>query len=125
MKWYLKCFKQYSDFKGRASRKEFWMFTLFNAIIAVVLSVLLVPTLKGVGASFIYIYGFAVLLPSLAVSVRRLHDIGKSGKNVLFGLIPLVGQIMLIVWFCTDGEQGSNKWGKEPKKEPANIKYKF
>lgn len=121
MEWYLKCFKQYVDFSGRARRKEYWMFTLFNLIIAVVLGFIdgiLGWTSTEIGLGVLGgIYSLAVLLPGLAVGVRRLHDIGKSGWNYLLAFIPLVGAIILIVWFCKEGENGSNTWGINPKYE--------
>ena len=121
MNWYLKCWKQYADFSGRARRKECWMFTLFNAIIilALVLITVMMQFVTTVGAgifAFLYVaYLLATLIPGLAVAVRRLHDVGKSGWWYLIGFVPLVGVILLIVWFCTDGQPGENKWGANPK----------
>lgn len=123
MNWYLKVLKQYADFSGRARRKEFWMFVLFNfifSIIAMFLDKVLGTTLniyeQSVDYGWIYlIYGLLVLIPFIAVSVRRLHDIGKSGWAYLIGLIPIVGAIILLVWFCKDSEISENKWGPNPK----------
>lgn len=119
MNWYLKCWQQYADFSGRARRKEYWMFVLFNAIVAFVISFILglIVGLTGITALayLSYIYTLAVLIPSLAVCVRRLHDVGKSGWMYLICLIPVVGWIWLIVLFCTDSQKGSNKWGNNPK----------
>lgn len=121
MKWYLKCFRHYVDFSGRARRKEFWMFALFNFLIAAVLGFIdgvLGWTDSELGLGVLGgIYSLAVLLPGLAVGVRRLHDIGKSGWNYFLALIPLVGAIILIVWFSKDGEYGSNAWGQNPKND--------
>lgn len=119
MNWYIKCLKQYIDFSGRARRKEFWMFVLFNAIISVVLTIIdaaigLSDNKLGVGV-LSSIYSLAVLIPSLAVSVRRLHDIGKSGWSFLISIIPLVGPIVMLIWFCKAGEQSSNEYGDNPK----------
>lgn len=119
MNWYLKCLKQYADFRGRARRKEYWMFVLFNVIIAFVLG--LIDGLAGWTESELGlgvlggIYTLAMIIPSLAVCVRRLHDIGKSGWYYFIILIPVVGSIILIVWFVTEGEHGSNAWGEDPK----------
>ena len=117
MEWYVKCLKQYADFSGRARRKEYWMFVLFNAIFAIVAGLL--DRLFGTAGDSMGliggIYSLAVLIPGLAVCVRRLHDIGKSGWNILFALIPVIGAIILIVWYCTEGEQNSNQWGENPK----------
>ena len=95
------------------------MFTLFNVIFAIVLTFLddLFGTVSSDGRIGLFggIYIIAVLIPSLAVSVRRLHDIGKSGWYYLIGLIPIVGPLILLVWFCTEGERNSNGWGEDPK----------
>ena len=112
MKWYLKCWSQYADFTGRARRTEYWMFALVNFGIALLLELIL-------GFTFLYfltyVYSLAIFIPSLAVCVRRLHDIGRSGWWYLIGLIPVIGWILLIVWFCTDSQPGANKWGPNPK----------
>ena len=122
MNWYLKVLKQYADFSGRARRKEYWMFTLFNVIIIIALMLVMVAGitsessgLSTIGMILYYGYALAIFIPSLAVCVRRLHDIGKSGWNYFIGLIPLVGAIILLVWFCTDSQIGENKWGANPK----------
>ena len=95
------------------------MFTLFNVIFAIVLTFLddLFGTVSSDGRIGLFggIYIIAVLIPTLAVSVRRLHDIGKSGWYYLIGLIPIVGSLILLVWFCTEGERNSNGWGEDPK----------
>jgi uncharacterized membrane protein YhaH (DUF805 family) len=110
MKWFIKCFKQYADFKGRARRKEYWMFTLINGIIGFVMGLLGLTILS-------WIYSVAVFIPSLAVGVRRLHDIGKSGWWILLFLIPVVGWIWLIVLSIQDSLPGENQWGPNPKGE--------
>jgi len=113
MNWYLAVLKNYVGFEGRASRTEFWMFALFNAIIAVVLNII---WRAGVDA-FLYIYilyALAVLLPSLAVAVRRLHDTGRSGLWYFIVLVPIVGVIMLLIWFCQPSQPGPNQYGAVP-----------
>jgi uncharacterized membrane protein YhaH (DUF805 family) len=123
MKWYLKVLQQYADFSGRARRTEYWMFALFNVIFAtaaMILDNVLGTAIQGIGYGLIYgIYVLALLIPGLAVAVRRLHDVGKSGWMLLIVLIPLVGSIWLLVLFCTDGQPGNNKWGQNPKEEAA------
>ena len=119
MNWYIKCLKQYADFSGRARRKEFWMFVLFNTIISIMLiivdaSIGTFDNELGVGV-LSSIYSLAVLIPSLAVCVRRLHDIGKSGLSYFIFLVPLVGPFILLIWFCKEGEQSSNEYGENPK----------
>ena len=120
MKWYKKVLSQYTDFKGRARRKEFWMFVLFNVIFSIVATVL--DNVLGLTFSpempygYIYIvYGLAVIIPSIAVAVRRLHDMGKSGWWYFIGAVPIIGSIWLIVLLATDSEPGDNKWGPNPK----------
>lgn len=113
MNWYLKVLKQYVDFAGRARRKEYWMFVLFNMIVSIVAGA--IDGALGTGQIISAIYSLAVLLPGLAVAIRRLHDIGKSGWNCLWALLPIVGTILIIVWMCKDSQPGDNKWGPNPK----------
>lgn len=117
MQWYLKVLRQYTDFNGRARRTEFWMFTLFNVIISVILLILdnvLGTSFGGTGLLGL-LYSLAVLLPGLAVGIRRLHDTGRSGWWLLIGLIPLIGVIVLIVFYATDGDRAPNAYGPDPK----------
>lgn len=131
MKWYLKALRQYTDFSGRARRTEYWMFVLFNLIFAFVamgIDNVLGITFKFSGMDgeplpifygWIYVlYALFVLIPGLAVLVRRLHDVGKSGWMILILLIPAVGAIWLLVLACMDSQSGSNKWGPNPKEDP-------
>ncbi len=133
--YWLECFtKHYADFSGRARRSEYWGTVLFNGLIQAGLSIILSIVATILFSSIeingevtfsplffllpdipIYIYGLVWLLPGLAVSVRRLHDIGKSGWNLLWILLPIVGAIMLIYWYCQDSQLGENKWGANPK----------
>ena len=119
MNWYLKVLKQYADFSGRARRKEYWMFVLFNMIFAIVAAILdnvLGIAMEGTGYGPLYgIYALAVLIPGLAVAVRRLHDVGKSGWMILISLIPLIGAIWLLVLMVTDSNPGENQYGQNPK----------
>ncbi|MED4533474.1 DUF805 domain-containing protein [Metabacillus fastidiosus] len=113
MHWYLEVLKKYAVFQGRARRKEYWMFTLFNVLISIVLSI--IEVVGDMPSILTGIYSLAILLPSLAVTARRLHDIGKSGWWILISLIPLIGAIVLLVFTCQDSEEGSNKYGSNPK----------
>ena len=119
MNWYLKVLKNYVGFSGRARRKEYWMFTLFSVIFAVAAMILdnvLGLASKDIGYGPIYaVYALALILPSIAVAARRLHDIGKSGWWQLIGIIPLIGAIVLIVWLVREGEHGDNAYGPDPK----------
>ena len=176
MNWFIKCFKQYADFKGRARRREFWWFTLINFIIIFILVIGMIVPLVGsllnnpefmemasdssfdaqtYGSEFeadiyrqmlhtpffyIYvIYALIILVPSLAVTVRRLHDTGRSGwwallilvgylpnlikanlnpgvgMNIILALLSLAACVVLIVFMFLDSQPGSNKWGPNPK----------
>lgn len=120
MNWYLKVLSQYADFSGRARRKEYWMFALFNAIFMIVACVLdnvlgLAFPIVGYGPIYV-LYNIATLIPSLAVGVRRLHDIGKSGYMILIVLIPIVGAIWLLVLAMMESEE-ENIYGPNPKAE--------
>lgn len=112
MDWYLKVLKQYADFNGRARRKEYWMFFLVNIGVSIVLGIVgAVIKFPFLGA----LYSLAILLPGIAVSIRRMHDIGKSGWLLLVGLIPFIGAIVLLVWAATEGTSGANEYGPDPK----------
>ena len=120
MNWYLKVLKQYADFNARARRKEYWMFALFNMIFGGIAMGL--DNILGIGFGEIGVYGplyilytLAVFIPGLAVVVRRLHDVGKSGWMMLIALIPLIGAIWLLVLMLTDGNFGENEYGVNPK----------
>ncbi|MFJ9260573.1 DUF805 domain-containing protein [Streptomyces bacillaris] len=115
MDWYLAVLKNYAGFSGRARRKEFWMFALVSFVISIVLSIIgsLIST-----DILSYIYSLAILIPSLAVAVRRLHDTSRSGWWLLIGLVPLVGFIVLIVFFASEGKQEPNQHGANPKLAP-------
>ena len=114
MQYWLNAFsKNYANFSGRARRAEYWQFALFQIIVFVVLAVLM-----RVSTAFLYVYvlyALASLIPSLALVVRRLHDVGKSGWFYFIALIPLVGGIWLLVLFCTAGNPGTNQYGPDPK----------
>ncbi|MEH7400142.1 MULTISPECIES: DUF805 domain-containing protein [Bacillaceae] len=113
MEWYLKVLKNYAVFSGRARRTEYWMFFLFNAIITIILSIL--QSLADIDNLLTGIYGLLTILPSLAVGARRLHDSGRSGWWLLIGIIPVIGTIILLIFFCTDSEEGDNRFGANPK----------
>lgn len=112
--WYIKCIRQFADFKGRARRKEFWMFALVNFVVSLVISI--VGSIIGT-TLLSTIYSLAILLPSLGVGVRRLHDVGKSGWYMLASLIPVIGWIWLLILVVQDSQPGDNQWGPNPKSE--------
>jgi uncharacterized membrane protein YhaH (DUF805 family) len=108
-------FRNYVNFSGRAVRSEFWFWVLF-AILASIVAGIIDAVLFGLdGSSAIEsLVGLALFLPGLAVSVRRLHDTDRTGWWILLGLIPLIGIIILIVWYCQRGTIGANRFGADP-----------
>ncbi|WP_405817720.1 DUF805 domain-containing protein [Streptomyces sp. NBC_01390] len=118
MNYFIEALKKYAVFSGRARRKEYWMFILF-AVIGYL-------ALLGIGYAIdmvwiAFVFYAALLLPALGVSVRRLHDTNRSGWWFFFGLVPLVGGITLLVFYCLDGDQGENNYGSSPKFGPAHV----
>lgn len=107
------CFRKYADFTGRARRSEYWWWILFNVIISSVLRFVSGGRISGplLLSSLLLL---ALLVPSLAVAVRRLHDTGRSGWFLLIALIPIVGGIILIVFMATEGNPGDNQYGAPP-----------
>jgi uncharacterized membrane protein YhaH (DUF805 family) len=118
--WYTDVIKQYAVFDGRAGRPEYWWFFLINTIISVILD-LVIPGATGqvLGA----IYALAVLLPSIGVGIRRLHDTNRTGWWLLVSLVPLVGWIWIIVLLALAGDEGPNRYGPPPGtlREPDTI----
>ncbi|WP_112466707.1 DUF805 domain-containing protein [Streptomyces triticisoli] len=112
MNWYLEVLKKYAVFSGRARRKEYWMFILFNSIVSIVLFVIGQAIDVEILSS---LYSLAVLLPSLGVTIRRLHDTNRSGWWILIGLVPLAGFIVLLVFTVSDSQPGDNQYGPNPK----------
>jgi len=128
MNYYLSVLKKYAVFNGRASRAEYWYFFLFNIIISIILSILGnvigLSVIVGTAGSEINIlstiYSLVVLIPGLAVLVRRLHDVGKSGWMALLCLIPLIGTIWILVLTVRDSIPGDNEYGPNPKGNSNN-----
>jgi uncharacterized membrane protein YhaH (DUF805 family) len=123
MHYYLDVLKKYCIFSGRARRSEFWFFILFNFIIAVLLQGAVWVYSDNMGLMMLftivsYMYSLAVLLPSLGVTVRRLHDVGKGGGWIFLVLVPIVGWIWLLILYVTDSESGNNRFGSNPKSQP-------
>jgi uncharacterized membrane protein YhaH (DUF805 family) len=114
---YISVLKKYTDFDGRARRREFWMFFLINWIIGIVFSIFDSAFGLKMGNNFgvlSALYSLFTLIPSLALSVRRLHDTGRSGYNLFWAFLPIIGGIILLVYFLTDSK-GDNKYGPNPK----------
>ena len=112
--------KKYLLFDGRARRKEYWMFSLFNFIVCIVLNILaqVLANISAIGVIFGFlplIYSLAILLPGIGLSIRRLHDTNRSGWWLLISLVPLVGIIVLIVFAVQEGTKGDNQYGPDPK----------
>ncbi len=119
MNWYLEVLKKYAVFSGRARRKEYWYFVLFSTLISIALTII-----DGVTGTFNPeagigllggLYGLAVLIPSITVGVRRLHDTSRSGWWLFIALIPLIGAIVLIIFFASDSKPEENQYGISPK----------
>jgi uncharacterized membrane protein YhaH (DUF805 family) len=123
MNWYLDVYKKYADFTGRARRSEYWYFFLFYTIAYIVLSIIDASIGTYSVQSSIGLLGglymLASLIPSVAVGIRRLHDTGRSGWWLLIGLIPLIGAIVIIVFFVQDSAPGANQYGPNPKEQKA------
>lgn len=114
MNWYLEVLRKYAVFSGRARRKEYWMFYLFNIIIAIVIGLVtgVIGGFLGLGAalssSVSIVYSLVILIPSIAVAIRRMHDLGRSGWWILFPVVNLV-------FLCLDSQPGENDYGRNPK----------
>ena len=118
MNWFIEVLKKYAVFSGRARRQEYWMFTLISSLIYLVVYVI------GLTADTVVpevLFSLALFLPSLAVSVRRLHDTDRSGWWVLIGLVPCVGFIIMIIFMATEGQRDANRYGPDPKAYPARA----
>ena len=113
MEWFLKVVKNYAGFSGRAQRKEYWMFILFYMVFSVLAGI--VDGVIGTDGTLQGALGLGLFVPSLAVMIRRLHDVGKSGWFFFVVLIPMVGGIWLIITLAKDGDPGSNAYGENPK----------
>lgn len=119
MNWYVRVMMHYSDFKGRARRKEYWMYTLFNFLFSI--AALAIDFVISAGSDMPF-FGFVILvftlghiIPGLAVTIRRLHDVNQSGWMLLIGLIPLIGGIWLLILLLSDSKAEENQWGASPK----------
>lgn len=124
MNWVMKALKQYADFNGRSQRTEYWLFVLFCIVVSFVLSLIdkMIGTYSDSGVGLLSgIFSLAVLLPGIAVGIRRLHDTGRSGWWLLIALVPLIGEIVLIVFMVQDSVPGTNAYGPSPKEQPTPV----
>ena len=124
MYWYLEVLRKYAVFDGRARRTEYWMFTLVNIIISFLLG--LIEGFLGIAPELDFsilssIYSLGILIPSIAVSIRRLHDIGRSGWWFLIVFIPFIGFLVLLVFAIMDSEPGPNQYGPNPKEVGMRV----
>jgi len=126
MEWMLLPLRRYADFRGRSRRKEYWMFLLGVIIAAIILGV--VESVLGIGGSVGGFYGpltilllVAIVIPSIAVQVRRFHDQDKSGWFVLLGLIPFVGGLIVLVFMLLEGTKGPNRFGPDSKGAGSEV----
>ncbi len=130
MEWMLLPIKRYADFSGRSRRKEYWMFVLFNLLLLVAFGALMLVgafvgrsdtgapgALFWIALTLYVLVALALLVPSIAVQVRRFHDQGRSGWFWLMNLIPYVGGLIVLIFMCMEGEQGDNAWGTDPKRQ--------
>jgi uncharacterized membrane protein YhaH (DUF805 family) len=121
MRYYFEAFKKYALFSGRSTRSEYWFFFLFNLFAALIIGVIsgFIGAMLGLdretATGLADLYFLAVLVPSIAISVRRLHDIGFSGLWVLLSFVPFLGGIALLVMYCSDSQPGPNRFGPNPK----------
>ena len=119
MEWYFRVLAKYAVFRGRARRKEYWIYILFNVIFSIILAFVdmsmdTFDTKTGVGL-FGTIYAAVLILPSMAVTVRRLHDIGRSGWWILIPIVPILGAILMFAFLVQDSDPGENRFGPNPK----------
>ncbi|GEL08956.1 DUF805 domain-containing protein [Salisediminibacterium halotolerans] len=112
MQWYLKAFKNFANVQGRAHRKEYWSFFLINVLITVFLAG--IETRYGIDNILTTVYGLLIFIPMISVSVRRIHDLGRSGWWVVLLFVPFL-YLFLMAYFAFDGESGPNAYGPDPK----------
>lgn len=119
MEWVLLPLKRYAEFSGRSRRKEYWMFTLGAVIAAVVLNIVEgAAGLRGMIGPYgplTALFFLAIIIPGIAVGVRRLHDTARSGWWLLIALVPIIGGIVLLIFYVTEGTKGANDYGADPK----------
>ena len=127
MHWMLMPLRRYAEFSGRSRRKEYWSFVLLNALVGIFVGlVFLVGYYADMSQTemdtylmpVVYLaclYSLATAIPGIAVTIRRLHDTDRSGWNILWGVVPLFGALLLLVYYVSDGTRGPNRFGPDPK----------
>jgi uncharacterized membrane protein YhaH (DUF805 family) len=121
MNWYISVLKKYAVFSGRARRVEYWTFYLVNCLMGVAVGIVENMTGSGYRSGLTILYCLFILIPSLAVAVRRLHDTGRSGWWLFIAWVPFVGVIVLIVMLLQDSQPGENRYGPNPKALPVGA----
>jgi len=125
MKYMFDPLRKYAQFQGRAHRAEYWQFILFYAVVYLVLMAVVGAAGQGAARApatgLVGLFALAMFVPHLAVGVRRLHDTERSGWWLLIGLVPLLGAIVLLIFFVIEGTKGQNKFGPDPKEAPADA----
>jgi len=112
MEHFIDAYKHYADFSGRANREKYWMFYLFYMLAYIILAIM--DEIAGTGGVLSGIFTLGSLIPSIAIAARRLHDINRSGWWQLLILIPIVGAIVLLIFYVTKGDEGENRFGTDP-----------
>lgn len=133
MYWMLLPFRRYAEFSGRSRRLEYWMFMLFNILVMAGLVIAMASfgslsedsLFSGITGILFVIYFMIVLVPSVAVQVRRFHDQGRSGWMILLGLIPYIGGLISFVFMCIPGDVGENEYGPDPKDDGSAVANVF
>jgi len=121
MNWYMAVINKYADFSGRARRKEYWMFLLINILVSIAIGIIgtIIGDSRGlISVSLSGLYALFIFLPSLAVTVRRLHDTNRSGWWILIPLVPFFGAIILFIFTVLDSDPNTNTYGPNPKLGP-------
>lgn len=120
---YLKVLSKYATFSGRARRQEYWLFVLVHVIVGFIVGIIqsFVPDLAGPLLVLWIVYALATLIPNIALTFRRLHDTGRSAWWILIALVPFVGAIVLLVFYCLPGTVGPNKYGEDPKQDDGVV----
>jgi len=114
MNWYIKAWKKYAVFGGRAARQEYWYFLLFHILVYILLSIIAGVIGGKVGGSLLSLYTFAVTIPGLSATVRRLHDTNRSGWWILISLIPGIGAFVLLAFLAQESHAVENQYGSRP-----------
>jgi uncharacterized membrane protein YhaH (DUF805 family) len=134
LEWALLPLKRYADFSGRSRRKEYWLFALLVIVIALALALvtgagamLMNPASAlqtgglGIGMILLFLFWLAIIIPSIAVQVRRFHDQDKSGWFVLLNFVPYIGSLIVLVFMCLEGTRGPNRYGPDPKEGDTPV----